>query len=372
MFFVLRNFLFSYIARVFAMSSSSSSLVPEEASSSPAKPKAGRQRDPVWSLFERDDRNPANVKAVCRGCETVVQGQTSRLHSHAQKCLRLSEKGLSYADLVKKEEEATHAAPGVVSSPSSSFVEPREGQPPLKKLKQGSLPLDRLSAAAKSELQMDVCRFVVGANLPFSVVENGCFRHLLHKVRPGFRPPTRETISGEFLDKLYEEETQKVRLRVRDSPASLALDGWSTNTSPVVGVSFTAGGETHLINTVDATGSPHTGQFLAELATLPFPTPPASPSLDAGWQAAGLVPATLLSCRSGGPGLTSKGGLPALRLGNPLRAEPPRWRARGHLGSGNIFSYWVFAFLLLVLLSFPMNFTLCSTLLCSPGYFFYT
>ena len=26
------------------------------------------------------------------------------------------------------------------------------------------------------------------------------------------------------------------------------------------------GGETHLINTVDTTGSPHTGQFLAELA----------------------------------------------------------------------------------------------------------
>ena len=95
-----------------------------------------------------------------------------------------------------------HAAPGVVSSPSSSFVEPREGQPPLKKLKQGSLPLDRLSAAANSELQMDVCRFVVGANLPFYVVENGCFLHLLHKLRPGFRPPTRETISGEFLGKL--------------------------------------------------------------------------------------------------------------------------------------------------------------------------
>ena len=105
-------------------------LVPEEASSSPAKPKAGRQRDPVRSLFERDDRNPANVKAVCRGCETVVQVQASRLHSHAQKCRRLSEKGLSYAHLVKKEEEAEHTAPGVVSSPSSSFIEPREGQAP--------------------------------------------------------------------------------------------------------------------------------------------------------------------------------------------------------------------------------------------------
>ena len=62
---------------------------------------------------------------------------------------------MSYADLVKKEEEAEHAAPGVVSSPSSSFIEPREGQPPLKKLKQGSFLLDRLSAAANSELQMD-------------------------------------------------------------------------------------------------------------------------------------------------------------------------------------------------------------------------
>ena len=83
---------------------------------------------------------------------------------------------------------------------------------------------------------------MVGANLPNSMVEIGCFLHLLHNLRPGFRPPTRETISGEFLDKLYEEETQKVRLRVRDLPALLALDGWSTNANPVVGVSFTAWG----------------------------------------------------------------------------------------------------------------------------------
>ena len=31
-------------------------------------------------------------------------------------------------------------------------------------------------------------------------------------------------------------------------------------------MTFTAGGETHLLHTVDITGSPHTGQFLAELA----------------------------------------------------------------------------------------------------------
>ena len=88
---------------------------------------------------------------------------------------------------------------------------------------------------------MDVCRFAVGANLPFSLVENPCFLLTLNKLRPGFRPPTREAISGEFLDKLYGEETQKVRLRVRELLASLYLDGWSTNTSPVVGVSFAAG-----------------------------------------------------------------------------------------------------------------------------------
>ena len=82
-----------------------------------------------------------------------------------------------------------------------------EEQPQFKKLKQISLPIERLSSAANSELQLVVCRFVVGANLPFAAVENPCFLQILHKLRPGFRPPTREAISGEFLDKRYGEET---------------------------------------------------------------------------------------------------------------------------------------------------------------------
>ena len=77
--------------------------------------------------------------------------------------------------------------------------------------------------------------------VPTCFFQNPCFLQTLHKLRAGFRPPTREAISGEILDKLYGEETQKVRLRVRNLPAFLALEGWSTSTSPVVGVSFTAG-----------------------------------------------------------------------------------------------------------------------------------
>ena len=48
--------------------------------------------------------------------------------------------------------------------------------------------------------------------------------------------------------------------------ATVALDGWSTITNDaIICLSFTAGGESYLVNTIDTRGEQHTTAFLGSL-----------------------------------------------------------------------------------------------------------
>ena len=54
--------------------------------------------------------------------------------------------------------------------------------------------------------------------------------------------------------------------------ATLAMDGWSTlQNDPVVGISITSNGQTCLVETVDTKGSPHTAEYMANIALAAIP-----------------------------------------------------------------------------------------------------
>ena len=52
-------------------------------------------------------------------------------------------------------------------------------------------------------LDRQVAEFVFGTNSPFSIVENKSFVKLMHDLRPGYKPPSRERIGGDLLDKVH-------------------------------------------------------------------------------------------------------------------------------------------------------------------------
>ena len=108
-----------------------------------------------------------------------------------------------------------------------------------------------------------MARFVFATNSPFRIAENKHFVALLQSLRPGYRPPNRERVSNELLDKIYEKERSAITVQLQATTVSLSLDGWSNiHNDPIVCSSITTEkGEPILLDTVDTSGHPHTAEI---------------------------------------------------------------------------------------------------------------
>ena len=118
------------------------------------------------------------------------------------------------------------------------------------------------------EIELQMVRFIVATNSPFSLANNGQFLKLVERLRPGFKVPDRRVVAGPLLDAVYNIEKEKVcaQLKGHDDEATLSIDGWSNiNNSPVIGVAIIVNGRTYLIDTVDTVGRRHTSDYLCEL-----------------------------------------------------------------------------------------------------------
>ena len=111
-----------------------------------------------------------------------------------------------------------------------------------------------------------IARYVISSNSPFNTVENAFFKEIFTHLRPGYKPPSERTVSGDLLDIIYAEEVVKASQEFEGFPATLAVDGWSNITNdPVVGISITCNGKTALVDTIDTTGKPHTADYMCEV-----------------------------------------------------------------------------------------------------------
>ena len=78
---------------------------------------------------------------------------------------------------------------------------------------------------------------IVSMNAGFTTVNNCQLKKLMQKAYPWYEMPDRHDVGGKFLDEIYAEERDKVRLKVKDQVATIAIDGWSTiQNCPVIGV----------------------------------------------------------------------------------------------------------------------------------------
>ena len=91
----------------------------------------GRPRAPVWRLFDRDDSNKLNVKAVCKGCKGSMQGVTKRMSKHVESC-KLLKQFVSNDDVSVK--------PSVIKRSFDSAFHDSDSNldSPMKKFKQGN------------------------------------------------------------------------------------------------------------------------------------------------------------------------------------------------------------------------------------------
>ena len=147
------------------------------------------------------------------------------------------------------------------------LVEPT-GEPQRKKAcVQTTLPVARTENKEHSQLNVQLCRFVISANCPFSLVDDAEFARFVQLLRPGARLPTRQTLSGPVLDSVYDAELERAAGQVEGKYGTVCIDGWSSITAePVIGISLSVAGRSFLCDTIDTSGHPHTIEYLTEIA----------------------------------------------------------------------------------------------------------
>ena len=110
-------------------------------------------------------------------------------------------------------------------------------------------------------------KFFFAKNLQFQAADSVHFKKLIKDLRPGYSPPDRKTLSGKILTNVYNELTQQAKNVLSGSKVTLCLDGWSNiNNDPIIASSIQYRDKVYLVNSIDTTGHPHTGENLAEIA----------------------------------------------------------------------------------------------------------
>ena len=125
----------------------------------------------------------------------------------------------------------------------------------------------KTSVEEKNEIDLQFARMVYATNSPFNFVEHREVKKMARMLRPGYKPPSRLAVGGQLLETIYEEELDKCRTVLENKNATLDIDGWSNiHNEPVICASIVVENSSYLVKTVDTSGKPHTGNYLAELA----------------------------------------------------------------------------------------------------------
>ena len=85
----------------------------------------------------------------------------------------------------------------------------------------------RTDSAAASQLDVQIARFFYDFNIPFNVAEHKESKSMISLLRPGYSPPNRKELSGQFLNKVHDQINEHTVEQTRDKDVTLIQDGRS-------------------------------------------------------------------------------------------------------------------------------------------------
>lgn len=115
------------------------------------------------------------------------------------------------------------------------------------------------------KLDNHIARFIYGTNSSFVAVQHPEFCKLIHMLRPGYTPPTRQYIAGTLLNNVYTD----LKNNLNGKMVCLALDNWSNvhhDSIVCVPVTDISDGVVYLVDTIDTQDNSHTWDYLQSLA----------------------------------------------------------------------------------------------------------
>lgn len=158
---------------------------------------------------------------------------------------------------------------GFLGTSSSSTIHFTETSTVKRKFTKNYKNINKFAIKTSStNLDLQIARFIYGTNSSFRVVEHPEFKKLINMLRLGYNLPTRQTITGNLLDSVYNMLQNNLKEQLAGKIVCMALDGWSNvhNDSIIcVCVTEISSGNVHLIATIDTLDNSHTWDYLTSL-----------------------------------------------------------------------------------------------------------
>ena len=210
--------------------------------------KGGRPRDPVWAGFEE---SLDKTKVKCKTCQDLVSNKVERMRSHLKKCPAGEPRGpvSSVQELIGSMQQLSSVPPARDPVQSTMWSH-----------------IMNTSNASKEKLDLIIAELFFGCNLPFTLVEHPLFIVLVESLRPGYKPPTRKTLSGPLLDRVHSKLQTSMKAKLEGKTVTMQQDGWSTlQNDPVIATSVTCGDNGYFIDAQCTADNHKSAEYCKEL-----------------------------------------------------------------------------------------------------------
>jgi len=201
---------------------------------------ASRKRSEMWNYFE----SLQNFKAKCNFCSQIVSvigGSTGNLSRH----MRTKHVGIKSVERVNLElvnvqektvqPENSAIVTAEIPTTSAAFTGVASSSTVGGKCKkQGTLGnfarnMNPISGYRQKEFDTQLIKMIVKEYHPFSIVDDAEFRKFVSMLCPGYRLPSRKTISNTLIPMHFNEAKQKVLENIKDAFAlCITTDGWTS------------------------------------------------------------------------------------------------------------------------------------------------
>lgn len=127
--------------------------------------------------------------------------------------------------------------------------------------------IHKTTAAQKEELDKTIAKFFYACNIPFRVNQNKHFKDFIQILRSGYEPPNRKQLSGELLNKIYDEKMDNARTELNGKTVTLMQDGWSdVHNIPIIANVLSTGESSYFLSAIDSGSNIKSADYCLQMA----------------------------------------------------------------------------------------------------------
>lgn len=125
----------------------------------------------------------------------------------------------------------------------------------------------KTTKSEKDAIDEQCARFIFANNCSFRTVDHVEFKKLCEILRPGYKPPDRQSIGNKWLEIVHQNLEESCSIASKNQSVNMSFDGWSNvKNEPIVTGSITMdNGEVLIAKSVDTSGEPHTSVYMKSL-----------------------------------------------------------------------------------------------------------